>query len=159
MLCEICHEREDVVFCVDKQTGKKVHLCAACADKRQMESESLNLPLLIRGFGVLLAIVCLLFGPLPRNVMGYVHYALLFTICVPFSRIRSGVIFWTLFSAYTVSVISFVVFNGWFAMHEFGTPVFLFNLITVAPVALVLVVQFPCILFTWSRRNTNPTRR
>lgn len=115
---------------------------------------------------MLLAIACVLSAGTwvhrapPKDLRGYVFPGLGLVmsvlVCVPFSRIRSGAKFWTLLSTFAVAFVSFVALHGWFAIHELGTPAFRFNLITVTPIALLLLVQFPCILYTWNRRQHEP---
>ena len=125
-----------------------------------------NIPLLLRGFGVLLAIASFLsvgtwvHQPPPKDLIGYflpgLGLLMSVLVCVPFSRIRSPATFWTLLSTFAVAFVSFVALHGWFAIHELGTPAFRLNLIAIMPVALLLLVQFPCILYTWSHRHHEP---
>jgi hypothetical protein len=125
--------------------------------------ELVNIPLLFRGFGVLFAIAFFLQAstcgrePWPKDVLGFVLPALMLVLsgltCVPFSRIRSRRIFWTLFSVYAAAFLGFVAIQTGFAIRELGTPSFRINFILIVPVALLLFVQFPCILYSLRKRG------
>jgi len=125
--------------------------------------ELINIPLLFRGFGVLFAIAFFMHAstwwrePWPREILGYVLPALMLAVsgftCVPFSRIRNRRVFWTLFSVYAAAFLGFVAIQTGFAIHELGTPSFSANFILIVPVALLLFVQFPCILCSLRKRD------
>jgi hypothetical protein len=126
----------------------------------------MNVPLLFRGFGVLFAIGFFLSAstwwrePWPKEALGYVLPALLLVlsalICIPFSRLRNARAFGILVSAYAVAFVSFIGIQAWLGFHQMGTPGFFFHIILVAPVALLLFVQLPCIFYSWRRRKHQP---
>jgi len=126
----------------------------------------MNVPLLVRGFGLLLAIAFFLSAstwarePWPKDALGYILPGLMLLmcglICVPFARVRNRVVFWTLFGVFGAVFLVFVAIQGWLAVHQFGTAAFRLGLITVIPVTLLLVAQFPCIIYTWFHRQHEP---
>ena len=121
--------------------------------------ELINIPLLFRGFGVLFAMTHLLSAgpsslePLPKDIWGYILRGLLLIlaalICVPFSRIRDARKFWILFSGYAAALLAYLSIQIWFGIQEIGTPGFTFSLICIAPIALLLLIQLPCMLHAW----------
>jgi hypothetical protein len=126
----------------------------------------MNIPLLFRGFGVLFAIVFFLNAPTwwrepwPEDIIGYVLPGLLLMlsalICIPFSRIRSVRFFWALVTTYATAFLAVVAVHAWSAFHEIGTPKFFFHFLLVGPVVLLLLVQLPCILYSWRHRKHEP---
>ena len=122
--------------------------------------ELVNIPLLFRGFGVLFTIYGLLDAstyPWPKDPLGYVLSAPMFALgcltCLPFSRIRNRRLFWILFSTYATAFLGWVAIQAGFAIREFGTPSFRINFILIVPVALLLFLQFPCILCSLRKRS------
>ena len=112
----------------------------------------------VRCFGVLAGIFLLLSDEHPpRDFATYLlvtfSFAAGFFTCIPFSRLRTGVVFWPVFSLYAVLIAAFAGFFGWrllqllstFAPTDIRNMELLGMLVMLGVVFLLVLAQPACI--------------